>query len=86
MYTKEHAEALKKHAGEKWRPANGEEGSRFHDHFCADCKKDNPEKEDYCPLILLTMNYDVEDEEYPVQWQIHTNGLPVCTDYDAKEG
>lgn len=85
MYTDDHAEELKKHAGEKWRPANGYEGDRFYSHFCSNCKKDDRENENYCPLILLTMNYNVEDEEYPAQWQIWKNGLPVCTDYDSKE-
>ena len=84
MYTDEMAEAMKKHAGEKWRPANGHEGDMFYSHFCQNCKNDDRENEDYCPLIGLTMIHSVEDKEYPIQWQIWENGLPVCTDYDSK--
>lgn len=85
MYTDDHAEELKKHAGEKWRPANGQEGDMFYSHFCESCKNEDKDNDKYCPIYGLTMIHNVEDDEYPAQWRIWENGKPVCTDYDPEE-
>ena len=79
MYTKEHAELLKPHAGEKWRPANGFEGDIFTENVCASCSK-GPDRA--CGIARATMAYDVEDAGYPAEWQIGTDGLPTCAAWE----
>ena len=84
MYTKDHAERLKPHAGKKWRPANGHEGDIFYTEYCSSCELDangGEYAEDGCQIIPLTMIHDVGDDEYPVEWQISEHGQPECTAY-----
>lgn len=76
MYTREAAEILKAHAGEKWRPSNGMEGEIFAHNVCGTCVA-GPSFE--CRIACASMLYDVTDPEYPAEWQIGPDGLPTCT-------
>lgn len=65
---------------ELYRPSNATEGECFMSKFCYQCSKDNPATEDYCPIILRTMMLDVDEPNYPIEWQ-YINDKPVCTAY-----
>jgi len=80
MYTKEHADLLKPHAGRKWRPANGFEGDVFADNVCASCTKGPAHG---CMIAMATMAFDVTDDAYPADWQIGSDGLPTCTAWEG---
>lgn len=81
MYTDEMAKELKKHAGEKWRPSNGTEGMIFQELYCMNCQKDQDEN-NQCEIIVRTMCFNINDKEYPVEWQIGTDGQPTCTAFN----
>lgn len=46
-----------------YRPSNGCEGDAFINHFCGRCKKDGE-----CDIVIRSMDYDIGDKEYPVEW------------------
>ena len=83
------AAAYVKHAGEKYRPSNGTEGECFFASWCFKCQRDKAMREgvdidecddnERCDIIANTMCFDVEDEEYPKEWQIGKDGQPCCT-------
>ena len=83
MYTKEHAELLKPHAGEKWRPSNGTEGDIFTGAVCASCASGPSSK---CRIAFATLVHDVDDADYPAEWQIGSDGLPTCTAWVDRKG
>lgn len=72
----------------KYRPSNGTEGAAFITAWCGQCARDaaaNGSKPfddcddgELCPIIALTFAHDVDEPEYPVEWQMHQGG-PVCT-------
>jgi len=37
--------------------------------------------EELCEIIGATMRFNVEDENYPREWQYDKNGQPCCTAY-----
>ena len=84
MYTDEMAEELKENAGKKWRPSNGTEGEIFIEEYCHNCICDDPENELYCSIIAQSMAYDIDEEQYPSEWQIGKDGQPTCTNYKQK--
>lgn len=78
-----------KHAGKKYRPSNGTEGEIFMAGWCGKCQRDKSMREgcdidecddnERCDIIANTMAYDIEDAEYPVEWQYGKDGQPCCT-------
>jgi hypothetical protein len=89
IYPETLAEMTKARAGEKYRPGNGTEGECFFAAWCCKCQRDKAMREgcdvdecddnERCDIIAYTMCYDVEDAEYPTEWQIGTDGQPCCT-------
>ena len=75
--------------GKKYQPSNGTEGEMFMDAWCSECQRDKPMREgvDYdecdadecCDILANTMAYDVDDPEYPSEWQFGEDGQPRCT-------
>lgn len=84
MYRDDFAEVLKKHAGEKWRPANGTEGIMFMEQFCYRCSEDDGEDK-LCEICTNTMIYDTKDDEYPKEWQYGNDGQPICAAFKAQQ-
>lgn len=84
MFTKSLADAYKSRAGRKYRPSNGTEGDMFMREFCEQCKHDDGEDK-LCEIIALSMSYDVEHDEYPVEWQYGKDGQPLCVKYENEE-
>ena len=83
IYTDDHANLLKERAGKKWRPSNGTEGYLFMDAFCKNCTKD---KDNNCQIIWLSMRFNTNDDEYPIQWQYSEDGQPTCTEFELDGG
>jgi hypothetical protein len=81
MFTDDLAEKLKERAGEKYRPSNGTEGEMFMEKFCYNCQHDDPDNEKFCEILTRTMAFDVDEDEYPKEWQYGTDGQPVCTEF-----
>ena len=77
IYTDKHAELLKPHTGEKWRPSNGTEGDLFFTAMCSRCNA-----KETCPIPAQTMAFDTGDDEYPEEWCIDNFGQPTCTAFD----
>jgi len=65
--------------GQKYRPSNSTEGMMFMEDFCDQCA-DGGE----CKISMRAMIYDVEDKEYPEQWQYDEHGKPVCTEFKKR--
>ena len=65
---------------EKYRPSNGTEGDYFISKYCMNCVHcdPDPEGQTQCEIIMLTMIYDVTDEDYPNEW-VYVDGKPTCT-------
>lgn len=74
IYPEGLAAAFKGHAGEKWRPSNNTEGEVFIGSWCCQCAG-----MDLCKILTATCAFGEDDPEYPVEWQIGTDGQPVCT-------
>lgn len=60
---------------ELYRPSNGTEGEIFISDWCANCEQD---KEHNCSILGKTMQYNIDDTEYPREWVKTQNG-PKCT-------
>lgn len=83
------AEMTKSRAGEKYQPSNGTEGDCFFSGWCRRCQRDKAMREgaDYdecddneiCRIPARTMAFNVEDDEYPNEWQYGQDGQPCCT-------
>lgn len=83
------AEMCKARAGEKYRPSNGTEGECFFSAWCRCCQRDKAMLEgcdvdecddnERCDIIAATMRFNVEDPDYPGEWQIGKDGQPCCT-------
>jgi hypothetical protein len=87
------AESLKDHAGEKYRPSNGTEGEVFFGQWCCRCQKDKSMREgcnvdecddnERCDIIADTMQFNINDDEYPSEWMYGEDGQPCCTAFVA---
>ena len=62
----------------KYRPGNGSEGDVFLDQFCHRCVK-----YDDCEILLMSMCFDVDEPEYPEEWQ-ETDTGPTCTAFESE--
>lgn len=65
----------------KYRPANGSSGERFTASWCDKCRKFSEKRG--CPIYNKTLILDVDDPEYPYEWQ-ETKAGPVCTAFVEK--
>ena len=65
----------------KYRPSNGTEGMWFESNFCYSCIHQNPDptKEKNCEIAMRAFCFDVDDKEYPIEWQYDALGHPTCT-------
>lgn len=86
IYTDRMAEAFKSRAGKKYQPSNGHEGDLFRNAFCNRCKREEQEDGEPCRILVETFAWDVDDEEYPEQWIIATDGQPTCTAFEKSLG
>ena len=75
IYTDHHAALLAGRAGQKWRPANGNEGDLFMDAMCGNCATDC----NACDLLGRMFFHQRDDDEYPSELQIGKDGQPTCT-------
>ena len=66
-------------AGKKFRPSNGTEGEIFIDSWCGECARD---KNQGCPIVAATFAFDVDEPEYPQEWQYGEDGQPKCTAFE----
>ena len=72
---------FKDRGGQKSRPSNGTEGEIFMAHFCDQCTHDDGDVTKACNIIARTMVFDIDDPEYPTEWQYGPGGHPVCTKF-----
>lgn len=73
--------------GETWRPSNGTEGELFTGTYCNRCKHDAEHRDDTgagCGILIRTWAYEIDDPKYPTEWQIGTDGQPMCTEFEAE--
>jgi Cu2+-containing amine oxidase len=68
-----------------YRPSNGTEGAWFRREFCEKCKNNDFESA-LCEILIASMIYQVEDDEYPKEWIRHEDGGVECTAFNAKDG
>jgi hypothetical protein len=74
------SERFKEDAGKKYRPANGEEGEHFMRAYCYCCTKgDTPDAPGECDMVERSFWLDIDDPDYPVEWQYGVDGQPKCT-------
>lgn len=89
IYPDDFAKMLLERVGQKYQPSNGTEGECFRAAWCEQCARDkamNGEKDfdscdesELCSIVINTMAWDVDDEEYPREWQYGKDGQPCCT-------
>ena len=77
IFPPELAELTKQDAGQKYRPSNGTEGEMFHAVYCDECRF----WKDPCMIAADVFFYDIDDEDYPVEWQYGPDGQPTCTGF-----
>ncbi len=65
----------------KYCPSNGSEGEGFIETYCMHCKfcDPDPNGETQCLVLYNSLSYDVDDEEYPVEWILDDKDQPTCT-------
>jgi len=70
-----------------YRPSNGTEGDCFMGAFCDQCVRntwDDETRTGGCDILMRTMAYDVDDPEYPREWNYGPHG-PSCTAFSSKD-
>ena len=80
--------SMRSRCGQKYRPSNGTEGEIFIENWCSQCARDRAMREganidecdddEVCEIIARTFAHDVEDEQYPTEWQFDEHGQPCC--------
>lgn len=81
------AERFKKRCGQKYRPSNGDEGERFASNYCDLCEKDRvwrEQEKDPCQISSYAYAVDIDDPEYPAEWQYGADGQPTCTAFEPE--
>ena len=71
----------------KYRPSNGSEGMWFMGLFCDRCAHNDYQDDGSgksCEIFCNTMVYDVEDTEYPEEWQETHGSMPTCTKFEKE--
>lgn len=71
---------------EPYRPSNGTGASVFMEGFCFKCVKfpQNYDDNKQCQIFLRTMAHDIDEPEYPNQWQ-YLDGKPTCTAFKDRD-
>lgn len=70
------------HAGihRPYRPSNSIEGDIFMAEWCANCVKANLDDVDRaCIINLRAIAHQIDDPEYPEEWQFSNGGVPFCS-------
>ena len=70
----------------KYRPSNGTEGSIFIERFCAHCEHEKyihtlDDKDKKCQILSNTFIYDIDDPNYPTEWQENDQGEEFCSNF-----
>jgi hypothetical protein len=68
----------------KYRPSSGTEGIWFTDTYCSNCihgKYEHTADINDKPCEILTRSFfcDINDKDYPEEWQYTEDDRPVCT-------
>lgn len=89
IYPADFAAMTASRAGQKYRPSNGTEGECFIESWCGQCARDKAMREsadfddcddnEVCEIIGRTFAHDIDDPEYPIEWQYGKDGQPRCT-------
>lgn len=73
-------------AGETFMPSNGTEGMGFTAAFCENCIHEKfshtqNHADRKCDIMSRAIIhwYDIDNRDYPRQWQFDSRGWPVCT-------
>lgn len=82
IYPDDLASRLKDRVGKKYRPSNGTEGDIFMDAWCGRCRHDDYDGGKYCPIIGRTMAHEINEADYPTEWQYGDDGQPKCTAFE----
>lgn len=88
IYPESWAAECVEYAGQKYRPSNGTEGASFIDAWCGNCERDHgmlkglplEECDDnhVCDIIARTFLLNLNDPDYPSEWQYGSDGQPRC--------
>ena len=78
IYPAELAERCKARVGQKYQPSNGTEGAIFQELFCMRCKQGD----DSCDIATRAWWLDLNDPNYPSEWQYGPDGQPKCTAFE----
>lgn len=63
-----------------YRPSSGTEGEVFMSEWCANCSMANFDEEgEACMINVRTMVLDINDPDYPPEWNFTNGGVPQCT-------
>ena len=76
-----------------YRPANGSEAGEFDRKWCDRCKADKAWREYAdgvadepvgagCPILVNALINDVDDPDYPREWNYGPDGTPRCTAFE----
>lgn len=67
----------------KYRPSNGTEGMAFTDHFCDRCihQHPDPDHDSQCNILMRSMCFDIDHEQYPEEWTYDDHDSPTCTNW-----
>jgi len=68
----------------KYQPSNGTEGMIFTEQYCEQCLHEkwmHTQNDDdlKCEILSDSMVYDINDKEYPSEWQYNEKDEPICT-------
>lgn len=77
LFVAEHAARTAERAGQKYRPSNGTEGGLFMERYCHQCRRDSEERP--CEILTRAVWADIDDPEYPAEWQYSDSRQPMCT-------
>lgn len=64
----------------KYRPSNGTEGMMFAESFCDQCMHQcpDPRANKNCDIAMRTFIHEIDEKEYPLEWQYDATGHPTC--------
>lgn len=70
----------------KYLPSNGTEGELFMHKYCSQCIHEKwvhtqRESDKKCDILSRTFYLDINDPDYPEEWQYKESGEPTCTKY-----
>lgn len=68
-------------AGKKYRPSRATEGEIFMCQYCHRCQHGTV---DNCRILAFTLIFDVDDPQYPQEWQYGADGQPTCTAFELE--